>query len=162
VFIVLLTSCGFHLRGAYQLPAFMKTTYVQADNQSGELVRSLKRRLKANGIRIVDDVHEAAAVFEIQTEILNKRVLSVDSKGRAREYELNYSINFSLLDLARENETTLLQQSLKLEREFLFDTEDVLGKSREEATLVKDMQQDMVRLIMLRLQAYNESTSRSN
>ena len=49
VFLILfMTGCGFHLRGAYQLPEAMAKTYVQASNQNSELIRSLKRSLKAN------------------------------------------------------------------------------------------------------------------
>lgn len=158
--LMLLTSCGFHLRGAYQLPESMEKTFIQAANQNSELLRTLKRNLKASDIIIVDDIQKATAVLKIVSESQQKRILSVDSRGRAREYELSYVIRFSLQ--ANESEFGMEEQVLALEREFLFDTEDVLGKGREEATLIKDMQQDMVRLILLRLQANNESSSRSN
>lgn len=158
--MLLVSACGFHLRGAYQLPDSMGKTFIQAGNQNSELVRSLKRSLKANHIVIVNSPQDATAVLKIMGETQEKRVLSVDSKGRAREYELSYAVRFDLQSMVSESPFT--EQSLKLEREFLFDTEDVLGKGREEATLIKDMQQDMVRLILLRLQAGHESTSRSD
>ena len=60
-------------------------------------------------------------------------------------------MNFELRTAA--GQVVFEKQNLKLVRDFLFDTEDVLGKGREEAVLIEDMQQDMVRLIMLRLQA---------
>ena len=151
VLLLLLTSCGFHLRGAYQLPEVMGKTYVQASNQNSELIRILKRSLKANDLVVVDSVDAATATLKISAEIQDKRILSVDSRGRAREYELSYAITFSLQD--HQSDSDVAEQTLKLEREFLFDTEDVLGKGREETTLIKDMQQDMVRLILLRLQS---------
>ena len=149
--VLLVTGCGFHLRGAYQLPEAMVKTYVQANNQNSELIRALKRNLKANNIALVENSIEATAILTISSETQNKRILSVDSRGRAREYELNYAVSFNLQDKA--SNFIVDQQTLKLEREFLFDTEDILGKGREEATLIKDMQQDMVRLILLRLQS---------
>ena len=144
-----LVSCGFHLRGAYALPESMSTTYVKASNQNSELVRYLKRTLIASGIELVDTESQATAILDIGGEKQHKRVLSVDSKGLAREYALFYEINFELR--STQGRVELQRQTLRLTRDFLFDTEDVLGKGREEAILVRDMQQDMVRLMMLRL-----------
>lgn len=149
-----LTGCGFHLRGHYKLPATMAKTFITAANQNSELVRSLKRSLQANDIQIVDSSQTASATLKIGAEKQDKRVLSVDSRGRAREYELSYAVTFSLQ--SHDSDLVVEDQTLVLEREFLFDTEDVLGKGREEATLLKDMQQDMVRLILLRLQAVQQ------
>jgi len=154
----LLSACGFHLRGAYRLPASMTTTYVESANDNSELVRSLKRALQASDIHLVDSAQQAGAILRLSDERRSKRVISVDSRGRAREYALNYQVSFQLLATATSDEPQQEreQQTLKLERDFLFDAEDVLGKGREEATLIRDMQQDMVRLIMLRLQAMAE------
>lgn len=150
----LLSACGFHLRGAYNLPAIMSVTQVRAANDNSELVRSLKRALKASDIQLVDNEQQAQSILQLSGERQDRRVISVDSRGRAREYALSYQISFQLL--APNTELHFEQQTLKLQRDFLFDAEDVLGKGREEATLIRDMQQDMVRLIMLRLQAISE------
>ena len=139
------------MRGAYQLPQAMDVSFIQADNSNSELVRALKRTLKASDIKLAETRRQASAVIFITTELQEKRVLSVDAQGRAREYTISYQISFNV---SSDNSDFLIaEQNIKLQRDFLFDTEDVLGKSREQETLVKDMQQDMVRLIMLRLQA---------
>lgn len=148
--IVSLSACGFHLRGAYQLPETMATTFLETSNDNSELVRFLKRTLMASDVELVESKDRAQAHLHVLAEKQSKRVLSVDSRGRAREYELSYSVD---IVLSADEKILLEQQHLTLTRDFLFDTEDVLGKGREEAMLIRDMQQDMVRLIMLRLQA---------
>ncbi len=150
VCFVSLQACGFHLRGAYQLPESMATTFLETSNDNSELVRFLRRALLASDIELVESKDSAQAHLRLLAEQQSKRVLSVDSRGRAREYELSYSVDFVL---ATQDRVLIPQQRLTLTRDFLFDTEDVLGKGREEAMLIRDMQQDMVRLIMLRLQA---------
>ena len=150
-----LDGCGFHLRGAYPLPESMSATYIKASNQNSELVRHLKRTLKASDIELVDNEKQATSILDIGAEKQSKRVVSVDSRGRAREYELRYEINFELRSAERQVE--LERQVLTLVRDFLFDTEDVLGKGREEAILVRDMQQDIVRLMMLRLSRHKKT-----
>lgn len=165
IFTLLLGGCGYHLRGAYQLPPQMATTTIRADNMNSELVRGLKRSFETSGITIVDhlganDVAVAekskVAVLRIVKETHNKRILSVDAKGRVREYELHYAIG---IELSAADDFFLPEQALELSRDFLFDPEDVLGKSDEEADLLRDMQRDMVRLIMLRLQAVAQKNS---
>lgn len=147
----ILTSCGFHLRGAYKLPSDMKVTYVESANDASALIRTLKRSLKSSGITLTENKSEALAVLKIYNEEQTKRVLSVDSQGRAQEYELSYAIKFAVS--ANDSDFEIAEQSLNIQRDFLFDTEDVLGKGREEDTLIKDMQVDIVRLLMLRLQS---------
>lgn len=145
-----LQACGFHLRGAYQLPEAMATTFIETTNDNSELIGFLKRTLMASNVELVESKDSAQAQLRVVAEKQSKRVLSVDSRGRAREYELSYSVDF---ELTVDEAVLIQQQRLTLTRDFLFDTEDVLGKGREEAMLIRDMQQDMVRLIMLRLQA---------
>ena len=156
---LLLASCGYHLRGAYKLPPQMATTVIRSDNMNGELVRSLRRGLETGGINVVSEANPAdsdtvkqseVTVLRIFKEKQSKRVLSVDINGRVREFELYYKIS---LELTGEDGFFVPEQTLELSRDFLFDPEDVLGKSDEEADLLRDMQRDMVRLVMLRLQA---------
>jgi LPS-assembly lipoprotein len=159
VLMSLLASCGYHLRGAYQLPPQMATTVIRSDNMNGELVRGLKRSLQISGINVVSEVNPSdgkivkqseVTVLRIFKESQRKRVLSVDINGRVREFELYYRLS---IELTGADGFFVPEQSLELSRDFLFDPEDVLGKSDEEADLLRDMQRDMVRLIMLRLQA---------
>ena len=147
----MLTSCGFQLRGAYQLPAVMQTTFIESVQSNSELVRALKRSLKTSDIILLDEPSPEAAILTLGSEEKSKRTVSVDAQGRAREYTLIYSVSFSVK--AVEADFEMLEQTIRIERDFLFDTEDVLGKSREESQLYKEMQQDIVRLILLRLQS---------
>lgn len=151
VIVFALTSCGFHLRGAYRLPSQMASTFIKTDDKNSELIRVLKRALKSSNINVVAEKQQAQAVLSIFNAQQSKRVISVDARGRAQEYELNYQISFDVTVI--DADFLIKEQTIKLQRDFLFDTEDVLGKGREQATLIKDMQTDIVRLIMLRLQA---------
>lgn len=151
---VMISSCGFQLRGAYQLPVAMKTTYLHAVQSNSELIRNLKRSLRASDIILSDEAGAGIATLSLGSEEKTKRVVSVDSRGRAREYTLSYAINFSVT--AGDADFEIKQQTVSIDRDFLFDTEDVLGNSREESQLYTEMQQDIVRLILLRLQSQAE------
>ena len=150
--LMLISACGYHLRGSFQLPPQMAVTVIKANNMNGELARGLKRSLETSGIFVVDEsvYKQTAAILHIVDERHSKRVLSVDVNGRVREYALHYQLG---IELNGPDGLFVPRQSIEMSRDFIFDPEDVLGKSDEEADLLRDMQHDMVRLIMLRLQA---------
>lgn len=137
----------------------MATTHISAGNPNSELVRGLTRALRANELSLVDNPVDANTILRIISESSAKRVLSVDSQGRAREYELQYKVSFEVT--SKDQGFSLPPQQLELQREYLFDPEDVLGKASEEADLIKGMQQDMVRLILLRLKAHGHSQDKA-
>lgn len=149
--LLLLTGCGFKLRGAYQLPAAMHTTYLDSAKKNSTLSRALIRSLKASNITIASHAAADVAVFKLFNERKTKRIVSVDGNGRAREYTLTYAISFQVT--AEDKEFSIESQFVQIDRDFVFDTEDVLGNSREESKLYEEMQQDIIRLILLRLQS---------
>jgi len=148
---VSLVGCGFKLRGAYELPAAMQETYIDHQQVNSDLVRSLKIALKASDIKITDTKTDNVAVLKIYKETRNKRTVSVDAQGRAREYTLTYALRFSMI--ADKQKVEIAEQIIRIERDFIFDPEDVLGNSRGESQLYEEMQQDLVRLLLLRLQS---------
>jgi len=162
--LLMVTSCGFHLRGAFQLPAEMATVYLQAKNANSELLLDIKRTLKTNGSVVVDDATKATASLKIESEKQTQRVISVDNHGRASEYELKFEVVYSLSTLSASEKNTIQIKARKLEliRDYLYDSTAVLGSSREKATLIRDMQRDASRLMMLQIQAAYRKSQRSD
>lgn len=148
--LVSLSGCGFQLRGAYQMPSAMQKTYI-ATGSDDALVSALKRQFASSDITLVSERAANVAVFKILKSSKNKRVVSVDTRGRAREYTLQYEVFFSVVNSAAKLNMT--NERVSIERDFLFDTQDVLGRSRGQAELYRLMQDDVVRQIMLRLQS---------
>jgi len=151
-----LLGCGFHLRGAYQLPAQMQRTHLLADIKPGVLSQDLQRALLDNQIQLIETAENASVILHLFDEKIIRRIVSVDAQGRAQEYAITYQISFELNTVAdalpAAEEISIEPQTLKLQKSYLFDPEDVLGKAREEQLLIEDMQKDMLRLILLQLQ----------
>ena len=158
-----LTACGFQLRGAFELPAALSSVYIDS-RSSTPLLQDLKLILKTNGSSVVDDATAATSTIKIEKEESLQRVISVDSSGRAREYELSYKITFSVSAAINGEHQKVMIENKKLEliRDYVYDSEAVLGKSREKNILLRDMQRDASRLIMLQIQAaYRKNTATS-
>ncbi len=149
--VTLLSACGFHLRGDVTLDARLNKLHIVGADAYDPLIRELTQTLMASGASVVSDAGQATAELHILKNSSSRRVLSVSSAGKVREYELFQTLEFKVRDTAGRE--LLAPQHLELTRAYLFDKEDVLGKSSEEATLRRDMRRDLARLMMLRLEA---------
>lgn len=152
---VLLSACGFHLRGSngsFMLP--FATMYIGLPDTS-PLAIGLKRYIRAIGsTEVVSTKDGADAVLEVLSDPERNRtksILSLNKNGRVQEYQLGYSINFRVLDKAGNQ--LLAPTTISLVRPITFDESQVLAKETEEAALYRDMRNDLVQQIMRRLAA---------
>jgi LPS-assembly lipoprotein len=143
-----LAACGFKLRGAATLPIERLYLALPVNSPLGaEITRVVRASTNA---RVVDDRKQAQAVFELLGEAREREVLSVNAQGRAREYELRLRSTFRVVDpngLELIPATTLLAR-----RDIAFNESEMLAKESEEALLYRDMQSDLVRQMVSRLQ----------
>lgn len=147
-----LAGCGFHLRGNVSLPSNMQILYIDGIAQHDNFAVELRRTLRGNGVNVVEDVGSAQAVVRLRNVRFSRRVLTVGgTTGKVSEYELFYGAEMTVLD--RAGKVLLPAQRLRQIRDYVFDENDVLGKSSEEGQLRKEMQTDLISQIMRRLQA---------
>ncbi len=151
IMLVSMTACGFHLRGDVKLAPQLSKVYFQGADIYDPMVREWSRSLTSAGSTVVEDMKDATAIIQILKNGGDRRVLSVGSDGKVKEYELYQSLEFRVHDAAGPQ--LLDAQQLVLTRSYLFDVNDVLGKAGEEESLRHDMRRDLVRLAMLRLEA---------
>ena len=147
-----LSACGFALRGSggsYSMP--YKSIYLGFSETSAlgtELLRNLRG---GDRVDVVTDIARAEARFEVLSEKRSKSILSLNAQGRVREYLLNYTLVFRVLD--NKGDELLTPTEIALKRPLTFNETQVLAKESEEALLYRDMQTDLVQQIMRRLAA---------
>ena len=93
---LVLVDCGFKLRGSLDISQELSPLYLQ-QNSVFELGRELKTILSTNNIEVVKNPGSANATIILHSEGESNRVLSVDGSGQAREYQLTYTVNFSII-----------------------------------------------------------------
>lgn len=146
---LLTAACGFQLRGQAKLP--FETLHVAIPAIS-PLGTELKRNIIAGThTRLVDDPAQAQAILDLIAEERGKSILSFDTAGRVREFQLRYRLSFRVHD-ARGRDY-LPQSEIRLTRDISFNDTQVLSKESEEQLLFRDMQSDMVQQILRRLAA---------
>lgn len=149
--LLALAGCGFHLRGAGELPSQFSRTYLIGLPSRGALTVALEGALEANGVEVVDSAAEATAVLRFTRVSFDKRILSVGTDARVREYEYRLSADFNAH--ARDGSLELPEQHLQILRSLAYDPTNLLGKGHEEQRLRASMERDLVPLVLRRLQA---------
>ncbi len=144
---LLLTACGFHLRGAGEVIPF-ESIYVKGDG-APTIARNLKRMLNSSGVKVLSNAEDAQVQLELMSETYTKNILSLSGGGKVREYELLYKAVFR----AREAKAELWgePQTVNLRRDFSYSDSALLAKEAEEGRLNADMQSEAVREIMRRV-----------
>jgi LPS-assembly lipoprotein len=146
LFLALLSGCGFQLRGSAELP--FETLFIPGNTP---LAVELKRNVTAGSTtRVVATPGEAEAVFGFTQEQRDKIILSFNTQGRVSEYQLRYKVGFRVTD-SNGGKVYLPTSEIQLTRDVSYSDAQVLAKEAEEQQLYRDMQRDMVQLILRRL-----------
>ena len=140
-----LVACGFHLQGSFTPPAGMERTYIETSDRYSQFLREFEAQLRAAGVELSDSAADATAMFTIFADETEQRVLSVSARNVPTEFEVFYSITYSLDSGAN---VLMPQQTLTLTRDYTYDSTLVLGKGREEELLREAIVEDLVRIVM--------------
>ncbi len=150
--LLLLQGCGYQLRQSAELPPSISPILINGLNTYSGLGRELAHRLKSNTIQVTSDRKEAKTMLRVSRYHQKNRTLSVDSSGKVAQTELLHTLSFDLLDAA--GKTLVPQQNIRVVRNYINTEEQKLGKTTEAGQLTEGMQQELVRKMIVRIQAH--------
>jgi LPS-assembly lipoprotein len=152
-----IAGCGFKLRGTTTM-AFPTVT-VQSPGNS-QLATDLRRQLAAaTTAQISDEGASAALRVEIVGESREKEVLSVNAQGRVREYTLTLRVTARALD--PQGTELLPPTDFVQRRDISFNEGVVLAKEAEENLLYREMQNEIVQLLVRRVAALQPAAAKT-
>ena len=126
----------------------MSRTYIATDDRHSQFYRELRLALQAAGVDVVESSADASATLAILLDETDQRVLSVSARNVPTEYEVFYTVQYTLEDA----EKSLMEpRLLTLTRDYTFDATLVLGKAHEEEMLRDALVKDLVRVVMKQL-----------
>ncbi len=143
---LMLTGCGFQLRGNIDLPSDLKQVSV-VSNKYSDLVKNLNQRFSNNNIQVVDKSDKDLYRVKIVSETFNRRQLSINISGRVNEYELIYNI---IYQISSPNEKAK-EEAMSLYRDYSFDENNIMGNTDREAQIKKEMTSNAASLIFTKL-----------
>jgi LPS-assembly lipoprotein len=143
-----LAACGFHPRGAVELPSGLSTVYVQAPNTL--IAEPLEMYLQAGGARLAASAAAADVTVVVSNESTSRRLLAVDPRtGKAREFQLAYALTYQAN--RADGSAMIPPQTVRLTRDYTFDPTAVIAKSEEETLIYSEMRRDAVQQVLRRL-----------
>ncbi len=150
-----LAGCGFHLR---QPPVFaFKSVYLNGPPAS-TFAAELRRNLEAGtGLRVTRDVAQRAdtdVILDILQDQRERVVLSYNSTGQVREFQLRVRVRFALR--TPDDREILPPTELLLQQDQSYDETLALAKEQEAQLIYRSLQTDVVRQILRRLAAVRQ------
>lgn len=150
--LAVLAGCGFQPRGQGQLHSLANLgnpIHIDGLTSYSPLYLAISKQLKQSGAQISEQA-EGALRLRISQHKSTERVISVDSRKRAAEYELVESLYYTL---ERPGQVRPRAQQLRSVR-FLFRPQSqVLAAGHEEQQMRAEMRQDLATRLVRRIAA---------
>lgn len=150
---LLLASCGFHPRGSVTRLTDLGSIYVDA-SRNISISEAVEEALTDAAFVIAPNRDDARILLRLTGEEQGERVVSVKSTGRVSELELSHAVNMliaeSVDDRAPVYEPGQTFNRVEVTREYTYDETGVLGKENEARILRAEMEEELVRQIVLR------------
>ena len=143
---LLLSACGYHLRGALDLPAGMKNVYLEGG--SAELRDQFNRAMEISSVPLASSPETAGIIVRIFDEDSQRRVLSLGSGGSANSFELSYRFDYELTD--SKNRVLMARQPVEIKRDYFNNQLAIIAKDNEETVIRNEMYQQAVRTVVNR------------
>lgn len=141
---ILLSGCGFQLRGNYLLAPELQTIEFSSVDKFGELTRLVKQHLTINDVNLVKRSAKPIPQMRILQDNLDRRTLSVFPNGQVAEYELIYTVRYQVLIPGKE----IQDFNFELNRDYQDDPDIALAKSRELSLMLREMRQEAANKIL--------------
>ncbi len=148
--VALPAGCGFRLQGAHALPEGVRSVHVATRDELSPFAVELRRVLENSGASVAGSASGVDAVIRIGLDRTGRRVLSVSARNTPQEFEVYYSVEFTI---DRGGKEVLAPQRLDLTRYFSFDESLLLAKEHEEAVLREAMARDLAGLVLRQLES---------
>ena len=142
---LLLTSCGFHLRGSLPLERY-PAIFVDAKKHS-ELAGLLSDQLESNKVKLLTELDPKAPVLMLQQDSLERRTLSLFPNGQVAEYELIYRVSYQLMLPGQE----IQEFQFELNRDYQDDPNLALAKAKELDLLLQELRSQAASRIIRQL-----------
>ncbi|GAB3627182.1 LPS-assembly lipoprotein LptE [Pandoraea terrae] len=146
---LLLTACGFELRGASDY-AF-KRLYIASSNTQLSVDIQRNIRYGSKGTVVVTSPKDADARLEILSVSQSRAAVSLNTSGQAREYELSSITTFQLV--TPDGTIVIPRSEIRLVRNLPYSDSESTARDTESALLYRDMLRDTVDQIIRRMEA---------
>lgn len=154
---LIISGCGFHLRGNIPLPDSIKKMYVDAAN--GSFKEQLVPILESGGAQVMSSEASADSVLRIVETSVDRTIGTLDSRGKANSYDIVFTLGYRFDDTQGN---MLREASLQEQRRYNFNPEEVIESESEEQHLIQEMEEAIALRIVRQLSTVTDLESKQN
>lgn len=146
---IVLTACGFHLRGMANIPLWLDRVSIISPEINKELNSKLKSQLESYSILVSADPNLAKYWLIISKHLIQQRVVSIGASTNPRQYQLIMHTEFSLQ--TAKGQIIKAPGTVVVSRQLTINNDRILGSNDEENVLISEMRQESALQIISRL-----------
>ncbi len=154
--LLVLSSCGFSLRGSDVLSTNFTELQFYSEQPNSDLARLLRRSLGSAQVNVslvnLGEEDSNVVLLGIANESLVSRPVTINPRARAAQIELRLSVDMGLL---LGQQTLLEPETLFVERTYFQDVENISGNQEEVEIISAEMRRELINQMMRRLAAIN-------
>ncbi|CAM3018112.1 Rare lipoprotein B [Legionella steigerwaltii] len=147
--VLLLSACGFHLRGISTVPSWLNNVAIISENNDKQFISILESRLEGAKVQVNPDPSRAQYWLIVNEVNLQQQIISVGASTNPRQYTLTLTVLFALK--TRAGQIVEVPGQINISRELTLNNNRILGSKDEESILIGEMKQDAVTQIIYRL-----------
>lgn len=142
---LLLSACGFQLRGLQDVPEPLRQAQLVVDSKTSQLERELRRTFSINGVQL-----DAGGRYRIELtrERHTRRAATLTGNADVAEYELRSEAWFRVLDTQDENRALIPEQRVMIERVYSNNPDNITASDSQEHLIRQQMQQELAQQIL--------------
>ncbi|TDQ35380.1 LPS assembly lipoprotein LptE [Thiopseudomonas denitrificans] len=144
---LVLSACGFQLRGTGNFEFSLKELRFSSDDRLAPLASQLQERLRAQGVELTDSAEYS---LHLGRETQSQRVVSFTAGTRSSEQMLTSTVDY---EIRSGQLPALIRGQAEIQRAQSFNQNHVSASSEEARMLRDEMRNELVMQLMLRLQA---------
>jgi len=143
---VLLSACGFQLRGTGGDQFALKEVDLRARNAYGNTINEVRQALENRDLRV-----HAGAPYRLMlvSEREEARTASYTRSARSAEYELTLTLDYQI---ETASGLPLLNNRLEVQSSYLQDENNLIGSDQEAVQVRSEMRRELVQQLVQQLQ----------
>ena len=144
---LVLSACGFHLRGTGSFDFGLKELRFTSADRLAPLAKTLQERLQSQGVELTNSADYS---LYLGREEQSSRTISFTAGTRSSERMLTSSVDY---EIRSGQLPALIKGQAEVQRALAFNQNHVSASSEEARMLRDEMRNELVMQLMLRLQA---------
>jgi LPS-assembly lipoprotein len=150
---LLISSCGFHLRGHVSIPPELKILYLQSKTPYADFEQTMRARLRSYDITLTDTAAEAPLTIEILSTNWQQTPGAFSTNLTTRQYTLTLVITYQLL--SSKGIVVIPPNSVTATTAFTIDSSQLLSSTDLGQQYHDNLQEDAASRVMSQLVSKN-------